>query len=51
MSEEKNELPEVKWKHIDPEGVIAEQKKEIEVLRRLLVDKMLELEEMKEEME
>ena len=51
MSEEEKGLPETHWKHVDPEGTIRRLEKKVEILERLLILKMIELEELKEEYE
>ena len=53
MKEEnkKEGLPETHWKHVDPEGTIRRLEKKVEILERLLILKMIELEEMKEHIE
>ena len=45
------ELPDVKWKRVDPEGDCIRLEKENKRLRQLLVDTMLELEEHRENYE
>ena len=45
----KTESPELKSTILNPEGVIWELERENKTLRRLLVDKMLELEEEKDD--